>query len=239
VLLKELLSFLLTKQTVLWLKKTLYFCGMIQTNELAKQVAKHLLQIKAIKLMPSSPFTWASGIKSPIYCDNRKTLSYPIVRDFICESFVKTIQEQYPKVDVIAGVATGAIAHGVLVAQVLNKPFVYVRSDPKKHGLENLVEGHLEKGQTVVVIEDLVSTGGSSLKAVEALRAAGATILGLLAIFSYGFPKAAESFVNADCELKTLSNYQTLIEIALETGYINNTDITLLKRWHDSPDDWM
>jgi len=212
---------------------------MIDTNELAKQVAKQLLQIKAIKLKPSSPFTWASGMKSPIYCDNRKTLSYPTVRDYICSAFVQTIQVQYPKVDVIAGVATGAIAHGVLVAQALNKPFVYVRSDAKKHGLENLVEGHLEKGQTVLVIEDLVSTGGSSLKAVEALREAGATIAGLIAIFSYGFPKAAENFEKAHCPLNTLSNYQTLIEIAFETRYINKDEIALLKRWRDNPDDWM
>lgn len=221
------------------MKKTLYFCGMIHSNELAKQVAKQLLQIKAIKLKPSKPFIWASGMKSPIYCDNRKALSYPSVRSFICDAFVKTIQDQYPKVDVIAGVATGAIAHGVLVAQALNKPFIYVRSDAKKHGLENLVEGHLEKGQRVVVIEDLVSTGGSSLKAVEALREAGANIEGLLAIFSYGFPKAAESFATANCELNTLSNYQTLIEIAFETGYITDSDIHLLKKWRDNPDDWI
>ncbi|MFA6403809.1 MAG: orotate phosphoribosyltransferase [Salinivirgaceae bacterium] len=212
---------------------------MIHSNELAKQVAKQLLQIKAIKLKPSKPFIWASGMKSPIYCDNRKALSYPSVRSFICDAFVKTIQDQYPKVDVIAGVATGAIAHGVLVAQALNKPFIYVRSDAKKHGLENLVEGHLEKGQRVVVIEDLVSTGGSSLKAVEALREAGANIEGLLAIFSYGFPKAAESFATANCELNTLSNYQTLIEIAFETGYITDSDIHLLKKWRDNPDDWI
>ncbi len=221
------------------MKKTLYFCGMIHSNELAKQVAKQLLQIKAIKLKPSTPFIWASGMKSPIYCDNRKTLSYPSVRSFICDAFVKTIQEKYPAVDVIAGVATGAIAHGVLVAQALNKPFVYVRSDAKKHGLENLVEGHLEKGQRVVVIEDLVSTGGSSLKAVEALREAGAIIEGLLAIFSYGFPKAAESFATTNCELNTLSNYQTLIEIAFETGYITDSEIHLLKKWRNNPDDWI
>ncbi len=202
-------------------------------------MAKQLLQIKAIKLKPSTPFIWASGMKSPIYCDNRKTLSYPAVRSFICDAFVQTIQEKYPTVDVIAGVATGAIAHGVLVAQALNKPFVYVRSDAKKHGLENMVEGYLEKGQRVVVIEDLISTGGSSLKAVEALREAGTIIEGLLAIFSYGFPKAAENFATANCELNTLSNYQTLIEIAFETGYITDSEIHLLKKWRENPDGWM
>ena len=152
---------------------------------------------------------------------------------------MQTIQEKYPKVEVIAGVATGAIAHGVLVAQELNKPFVYVRSDAKKHGLENLVEGHLQKGQTVLVIEDLISTGGSSLKAVEALREAGASIEGLLAIFTYGFPKATESFEKSGCKLDTLSNYQTLIEMAFESGYINDTDMALLKKWRENPDDWM
>lgn len=212
---------------------------MVQTNETAKQVAQLLLQINAIKLAPTNPFTWASGMKSPIYCDNRKTLSYPEVRNAICQAFVTTIHKNYPQVDVIAGVATGAIAHGVLVAKELNKPFVYVRSDAKKHGLENLVEGHLEKGQTVVVIEDLISTGGSSLKAVEALQGIGANVLGLLAIFSYGFEKAVENFQKAACPFDTLSDYSTLVNLAFETGYINETGLALLKKWRENPEQWM
>ncbi len=212
---------------------------MTTHSELAKQIAGHLLQIKAIKLSPSSPFTWASGIKSPIYCDNRKTLSFPVVRDAVRDGFVLKLAQTFGEVDVIAGVATGAIAHGVLVAQALNKPFVYVRSDPKKHGLENLVEGHLEKGQTVVVIEDLVSTGGSSLKAVEALREAGANVKGLLAIFSYGFEKANEAFAQAHCEWHTLSHYSAMIDIAVETGYVQPSELELLKRWRQNPENWL
>lgn len=196
------------------------------------------MQIKAIKLAPSKPFTWASGMKSPIYCDNRKTLSYPDVRDAIRDAFVKQINDTYSDVDAIAGVATGAIALGVLVAQAMNKPFVYVRSDAKKHGLENLVEGHLVPGQKVVVIEDLISTGGSSIKAVEALREAGAHVLGLLAIFSYGFAKAADNFNAAKCEYQTLSNYQTLIDMALKSGDISGDDLELLNRWRENPNDW-
>jgi orotate phosphoribosyltransferase len=196
------------------------------------------LQINAIKLSPASPFTWASGLKSPIYCDNRKTLSFPLVRDAVCDGFVEKLKAVYGDADVIAGVATGAIAHGVLVAQALNKPFVYVRSDAKKHGLENLVEGHLEKGQTVVVIEDLISTGGSSIKAVEALRSAGANVKGLLAIFSYGFDKADKAFAEAQCEFHTLSNYNAMIEIAVETGYVKASELELLKRWRLNPDQW-
>jgi orotate phosphoribosyltransferase len=205
--------------------------------EIEKSIAQHLLQIKAIKLAPSSPFTWASGMQSPIYCDNRKTLSYPEVRDAIRDAFVQRVEDFYPNVDVIAGVATGAIALGVLVAQAMNKPFVYVRSDAKKHGLENLVEGDLTVGQNVVVIEDLISTGGSSIKAVEALRESGAEVLGLMAIFSYGFPKAASNFKEAQCEFQTLSNYQTLIDTALETAYISDDDLTLLNRWRKNPND--
>jgi orotate phosphoribosyltransferase len=206
--------------------------------EIEKIIAAHLLQIKAIKLAPSSPFTWASGLKSPIYCDNRKTLSYPEVRNQIRDAFVRLVTDVYAHADVIAGVATGAIALGVLVAQALNKPFVYVRSDAKKHGLENLVEGYLEPGQKVVVIEDLISTGGSSLKAVEALRNAGAEVLGLIAIFSYGFDKAHENFVAADCACHTLTNYQTMITIAHETGYVSEAEVALLKRWRLNPENW-
>ncbi len=196
------------------------------------------MQIKAIKLAPSSPFTWASGLKSPIYCDNRKTLSYPEVRDQIRDAFARMVTDVYANADVIAGVATGAIALGVLVAQALNKPFVYVRSDAKKHGLENLVEGYLEPGQKVVVIEDLISTGGSSLKAVEALRKSGAEVLGLIAIFSYGFEKAHDNFVAADCAYHTLTNYQTMISIAHKTGYVSEAEVALLKRWRMNPEDW-
>jgi len=211
---------------------------MINNVEIPSKVAEYLLQIKAIKLSPTSPFTWASGLKSPIYCDNRKTLSYPEARDYIRDAFVVVLKEKFGNVDVIAGVATGAIALGVLVAQALNKPFVYVRSGAKSHGLENLVEGYLEKGQSVVVIEDLVSTGGSSIKAVEALREAGANVKGLLAIFTYGFEKAVSSFSKSNCEWYTLSNYSAMIKIAEKTGYIDNNDIALLTKWEKDPTDW-
>ncbi len=211
---------------------------MIKNNEIPGKVAEYLLQIKAIKLSPSSPFTWASGMKSPIYCDNRKTLSYPETRDYIRDAFVEVLKEKFGEVDVIAGVATGAIALGVLVAQALNKPFVYVRSGAKKHGLENMVEGHFERGQSVVVIEDLVSTGGSSLKAVEALRNAGANVKGLLAIFTYGFAKAVDAFSEGNCEWYTLSDYNAMIDIAVNTGYVNAADIELLKKWRENPQDW-
>ena len=210
----------------------------MNSNEIANNVANDLLQIKAIKLAPSNPFTWASGIKSPIYCDNRKTLSFPEVRNFVRGAFAEMVKQLYADADVIAGVATGAIAQGVLVAEALNKPFIYVRSGSKRHGLENMVEGHLEKGQKVVVIEDLISTGGSSIKAVEALREAGAEVLGLLAIFTYGFDVAAENFVRANCTWHTLSNYETLLKIAHTSGYINEDDITLLKKWREDPQSW-
>jgi len=212
---------------------------MTKNVEIEKLVALHLLQIKAIKLSPTTPFTWASGMKSPIYCDNRKILSFPEIRNDIRDAFCQVIRDQYANVDVIAGVATGAIAHGVLVAEALNKPFVYVRSDAKKHGLENLVEGYLEPGQRVVVIEDLISTGGSSLKAVDALREAGADVLGLLAIFTYGFAKAQDAFTVAHCKWETLSNYPTLLEVALSTGYVNENDIAILEKWRKQPDNWL
>ena len=210
----------------------------MNSNEIAKNIANDLLQIKAIKLAPSNPFTWASGIKSPIYCDNRKTLSFPEVRNFVRDAFAEMVKQLYADADVIAGVATGAIAQGVLVAEALNKPFVYVRSGNKRHGLENMVEGHLEKGQKVVVIEDLISTGGSSIKAVEALREAGAEVMGLLAIFTYGFDVAAENFVRANCTWHTLSNYDTLLKIANTSGYISEEDITLLQKWRENPQSW-
>ena len=196
-----------------------------------KEIALQLLKIKAIKLSPNAPFTWASGLLSPIYCDNRKTLSYPDIRNFIKKQFARLIKEKYPDVEVIAGVATGAIAHGAIVADLLEKPFVYIRSAPKGHGLENLIEGDLNPEQKVVVIEDLISTGGSSLKAVEAVKNAGATVLGMVAIFTYGFQTASNNFASANVELTTLSNYKTLLEVASETGYISKNDIKTLEEW--------
>jgi len=207
-------------------------------NQIQQNVASYLLQIKAIKLSPSNPFTWASGLKSPIYCDNRATLSYPKVRGYIRDSFITLIRQKYPEAEVIAGVATGAIAHGVLVAEAMGLPFVYVRSDAKKHGMCNQVEGNLQAGQKVVVIEDLVSTGGSSLAAVEALRTAGADVLGLCAIFTYGFKRAFDAFDSAKCNLDTLSNYDALLQHALEIGYISDDQLTALKKWRHAPEDW-
>lgn len=198
----------------------------------------NLLQINAIKLNPANPFTWASGWKSPIYCDNRKTLSYPVVRNLICEGFKQQIIEKYPDVEIIAGVATGAIAHGMLVADRLNLPFVYVRSAPKKHGLENLVEGDVKAGQKVVVIEDLISTGQSSLNAVEALRNAGCDVLGMLAIFTYGFNHAADNFKKSDVKIDTLANYSQLIDIAIEQGFVSKDHLNLLKSWRNDPENW-
>jgi len=207
-------------------------------NKISKKTSEYLLQIKAIKLEPAKPFSWASGWKSPIYCDNRKTLSYPGVRTFIRNSFVKIIREKYPQTEVIAGVATGAIAQGVLVAQELNVPFVYVRSGAKSHGLGNKIEGVVEKGQNVLVIEDLISTGGSSLNAVFALREAGCNVIGMLAIFTYGFTLAEDNFKNAQCILTTLSNYNDLVDIAFESGYIDKAHLVTLKTWRKDPGNW-
>lgn len=205
-------------------------------NTVAEKVASYLLEIKAIKLEPAHPFTWASGWKSPIYCDNRKTLSFPEVRTYIREQFAAVIREKYPQAEVIAGVATGAIAQGVLVAQELGMPFIYVRSAAKGHGLENLIEGDYKAGQKVVVIEDLISTGGSSLQAVEALKNGGCDVLGMVAIFTYGFKKAEDNFVNAGCELTTLSNYDAMIDLAVKTGYVQQEQVEKLKEWRLSPD---
>lgn len=205
-------------------------------NTVAEKVASYLLEIKAIKLEPTHPFTWASGWKSPIYCDNRKTLSYPEVRTYIREQFAAVIREQYPQAEVIAGVATGAIAQGVLVAQELGLPFIYVRSAAKSHGLENLVEGEYKVGQKVVVIEDLISTGGSSLQAVEALKSAGCEVLGMVAIFTYGFKKAEDNFKAAACELTTLSDYNAMIDLAVKTGYVKQEQVEKLKEWRLSPE---
>ena len=207
-------------------------------NESEKKVAESLLNIKAIKLQPSDPFTWASGWKSPIYCDNRKTLSFPEIRTLVRDEFVKTVKAKYPQAEVVAGVATGAIAQGALVAQELGLPFIYVRSSPKDHGLGNLIEGDLKAGQKVVVIEDLISTGGSSLKAVEAVRAAGAEVLGMVAIFTYGFPVSENAFKEHNVELTTLSNYNARIETSVATGYVKEEQVETLKEWRKSPDTW-
>lgn len=205
---------------------------------LEKILAEKLLKISAIKLQPELPFTWASGWNSPIYTDNRKTLSYPEVRSFIKVEMCRLIMENFEAPDAIAGVATGAIAMGALVADTMGLPYVYVRSTPKDHGLENLIEGNLKPGQKVVVIEDLISTGGSSLKAVEAIRAAGCEVVGMAAIFTYGFPIAIKRFKDANIELMTLSNYNAMLEAALETEYIREEDIETLKEWRKDPANW-
>ncbi|MFA9371181.1 MAG: orotate phosphoribosyltransferase [Labilibaculum antarcticum] len=207
-------------------------------QDTAKQVAEYLLQIKAIKLEPTNPFTWASGWKSPIYCDNRKTLSYPEVRTYIKKAFAEAVLAKYPDVEVIAGVATGAIALGALVAEEMNLPMVYIRSSAKAHGMTNLIEGEIKAGQKVVVIEDLISTGGSSLKAVEALREANCEVLGMLAIFTYGFKTATDNFTAANCKLDTLSNYNVMIDRAQEIGYVKAEDVDQLKEWRKDPANW-
>ena len=211
---------------------------MIYNNIVAREVAEYLLEIKAVVLNPSQPFTWTSGIKSPIYCDNRKTLSFPKVRTFIKTSFADILTDEFKHADVIAGVATAGIPHGALVADVLNLPFVYVRDKPKGHGLENQIEGKLEKGQKVFVIEDLISTGGSSLKAVEAIREAGAEVLGLGAIFTYGFEKAVKAFEAADCKFFTLSNYEILLDKAIEDNYVKEEEKEELINWYKDPESW-
>ena len=211
---------------------------MIYNKNTAKKTAELLLQIKAIKLEPENPFTWASGWKSPIYCDNRTTLSFVPIRNFIRENLSKIIEDKYGKPDVIAGVATGAIAIGVLVAQELGLPFVYVRPEAKKHGRQNLIEGHLEKGQNVVVIEDLISTGKSSLSAVQALKDSGAVVKGMVAIFSYGFEFAEENFKNAKVELTTLSDYSNLLEQAIDIEYIDEKQLKTLEKWSKNPSEW-
>ncbi len=201
-------------------------------------LAEKLLKISAIKLQPDNPFTWASGWNSPIYTDNRKTLSYPEIRTFIKVELCRIIMENFPKPDAIAGVATGAIAQGALVADELGLPYVYVRSTPKDHGLENLIEGNVKPGQKVVVIEDLISTGGSSLKAVEALRSAGCEVVGMAAIFTYGFPVAEKAFNDANVKLCTLSNYNSMLQAALDTNYIREQDIETLAMWRHDPANW-
>lgn len=211
---------------------------MILNNESAKKVAQSLLQIKAIKLQPNDPFTWASGWNSPIYCDNRKILSYPKVRTFIRQQFVEAIKEHYPKVEVIAGVATGGIAIGALVAEELGLPFVYVRATAKGHGLQNMIEGEVPTDKNVVIIEDLISTGGSSLTALAALLDAKSNVLGMVAIFTYGFETAIQNFKDNNCNLITLSDYNTLITTAEAGDFITPNDVASLNEWRKNPEKW-
>ncbi|MDR3309447.1 MAG: orotate phosphoribosyltransferase [Tannerella sp.] len=205
---------------------------------LERLIADKLLQIKAIKLQPENPFTWASGWKSPIYCDNRKTLSYPSIRTTIKIELARVISEQFPETTAVAGVATGAIAQGALVADLLGLPFAYIRSEPKDHGLENLIEGELKPDAKVVIIEDLVSTGGSSLKAVKAVRNFGCEVVGMVAIFTHGFPIVEKRFKEAKVRLITLSNYDAVIEEALRTDYIGKDDVAILQEWRKAPEIW-
>ncbi|MCM1035851.1 MAG: orotate phosphoribosyltransferase [Bacteroides sp.] len=207
-------------------------------KQVERLLAEKLLKISAIILQLDNPFTWASGWNSPIYTDNRKTLSYPEIRSFIKVELTRMIMESFKDVEVVAGVATGAIAQGALVADLLGVPYVYVRSTPKDHGLENLIEGNIKPGQKVVVVEDLISTGKSSLKAVEAVRAAGGDVIGMVALFTYGFPLAEQNFREAGVKLATLSNYNAMIEAALATGYIQETDVDTLKEWRKDPANW-
>lgn len=211
---------------------------MIFDKEIAKKTAELLLQIKAIKLQPYEPFTWASGWKSPIYCDNRVVLSFPLIRTYVKETIGKIIEQQYGKPDVIAGVATGAIGIGALVAQYLNLPFVYVRPEPKSHGRKNQIEGFVQTGQNVVVVEDLISTGKSSLNAVKALRDAELNVKGMIAIFNYGFEIANTNFKESNVNLLTLSNYVNLLEQATEKNYINNNEQEILSSWSTNPSQW-
>ena len=211
---------------------------MFNKSEIEQQVAEFLLQIKAIKLQPTNPFTWASGWKSPIYCDNRATVSHPTIRTYIRQNLTKLITEEFGNVECVAGVATAGIPQGVLVAQELCLPFVYVRAKAKEHGTGSLIEGEIFEGQRVVVVEDLVSTGKSSLQAVDALRAAGYNVAGLVAIFTYGFDAAAENFKKANCRFATLSNYKALINYAEEHQYITKADVELLQKWREAPAEW-
>lgn len=207
-------------------------------QELSTRFAQMLLNVKCIKVQPEAPFTWASGWLSPFYCDNRKTLAYPEVRTFVKEQLAHIVSEKYPQATAIAGVATGAIAQGALVADALGLPMCYVRSKAKDHGMGNLIEGTLPEGAKVVIVEDLISTGGSSLKAVEALRAAGFEILGMVASYTYGFPVAAEAFKAADVELTTLTNYEAVVQAALASGYIEEKHIPMLAEWRANPSEW-
>jgi orotate phosphoribosyltransferase len=207
-------------------------------STLEKIFAEKLLKVKAIKLQPTNPFTWASGWKSPFYCDNRKTLSYPDLRSFVKIETSRLILERFPEAEAVAGVATGAIPQGAMVADTLNMPFVYVRSKPKDHGLENLIEGELKPGTKVVVVEDLISTGGSSLKAVEAIRNYGCEVVGMVASYTYGFDVAEKAFKEAGVELVTLTNYEAVVAQALSTGYIKEEEVELLNQWRQAPSEW-
>jgi orotate phosphoribosyltransferase len=211
---------------------------MINNESTAEKLAEYLLQINAIKLSPQTPFTWASGLKSPIYCDNRLTLSYPIVRQFIKQEFLAALKAHFPEAQSIAGVATAGIAHGALLADAAELPFLYVRSAPKQHGLSNQIEGKINAGDKVVVIEDLISTGKSSLEVVAALRNAGAEVLGMMAIFTYGFESANETFKNADCKFVTLSDYHHLLNFAAAKNLIATNQIETLQQWRTSPSTW-
>lgn len=205
---------------------------------LAGNIAENLLQIKAIKLSPQSPFTWASGIQSPIYCDNRISLSYPGVRSLVKEGFIEK-SKSFGDFDVVAGVATAGIPHGALLADALGLPFIYVRSKPKSHGRQNLIEGELPANAKVLVVEDLISTGGSCIQAVDALRAEGAEVIGVIAIFTYGLSKADENFSKANCKFATLSDYDTLLDKATEIGYLEKDALETLKKWRNDPEHWM
>lgn len=207
-------------------------------STISQEVARQLLAANAVKLRPTDPFTWSSGWKSPIYCDNRITLSYPNTRTFIKNALANVIRERFPTVEILAGVATAGIAQGALVADVLNLPYCYVRPEPKKHGMGNQIEGRFESGQRVVVIEDLISTGGSSLKVVEALRQAGAEVLGMAAIFTYGFAVAADNFARAGVDLLCLSDYNTLIQEAQMLDYVSADQLESLSRWRENPAEW-
>ena len=211
---------------------------MIFNKNTAKKTAEVLLYINAIKLSPNAPFTWASGWKSPIYCDNRLVLSYPTIRNYIKSELAKNIENLYGMPDEIAGVATGAIGIGAIVADDLGLPFVYVRPEAKKHGRQNQIEGRLEKGQSVVVVEDLISTGKSSLNAVEALKSASVNVKGMAAIFTYGFDRSKTNFAEKNIELHTLSNYESVLEQALDTGFINDKELNLLSQWNSNPSEW-
>lgn len=207
-------------------------------NTSKKAFAEKLLDVKAIKLQPNEPFTWASGWKSPFYCDNRKTLSFPQLRSYVKLKLANAILDEFPEAQAVAGVATGAIAQGALVADVLNMPFVYVRSKAKDHGMQNLIEGELPMATKVVVVEDLISTGGSSLKAVEALRQAGMEVVGMVASYTYGFDVAEKAFADANVRLVTLTDYEHVVAKAAEIGYINTADVDILNDWRKDPANW-